>query len=97
MILKASIQAILLRHRFLVEKAEQIKKASIISAEGDTEAADLMSKAFIKAGEGKDSKKGPFEKALGQGLFLCTPYNTVRPGVWNFFYQSLGKIWTKFW
>nr|ADD38148.1 Protein l237Cc [Lepeophtheirus salmonis] len=38
--------------RFLVEKAEQIKKASIIAAEGDTEAADLLSKAFIKAGEG---------------------------------------------
>ncbi|CAB4054670.1 PHB1 [Lepeophtheirus salmonis] len=37
---------------FLVEKAEQIKKASIIAAEGDTEAADLLSKAFIKAGEG---------------------------------------------
>lgn len=38
--------------RFLVEKAEQIKQASIISAEGDTEAAELLSKAFVKAGEG---------------------------------------------
>lgn len=38
--------------RFLVEKAEQIKTASIISAEGDTEAADLLSTAFTKAGEG---------------------------------------------
>jgi len=38
--------------RFLVEKAEQIKKASIIAAEGDTEAAELLSKAFTKAGEG---------------------------------------------
>nr|ACO14908.1 l237Cc [Caligus clemensi] len=38
--------------RFLVEKAEQIKQASIIAAEGDTEAAGLLSKAFIKAGEG---------------------------------------------
>lgn len=38
--------------RFLVEKAEQSKKAAIISAEGDTEAADLMAKAFGKAGEG---------------------------------------------
>eukprot|EP00096_Caligus_rogercresseyi_P007098 TRINITY_DN2453_c0_g1_i1.p1 TRINITY_DN2453_c0_g1~~TRINITY_DN2453_c0_g1_i1.p1 ORF type:complete len:292 (-),score=100.71 TRINITY_DN2453_c0_g1_i1:199-1017(-) len=38
--------------RFLVEKAEQIKQASIIAAEGDTEAAELLSKAFIKAGEG---------------------------------------------
>merc|ERR1712133_87577 len=38
--------------RFLVEKAEQLKKAAIIAAEGDTEAADLMAKAFSKAGEG---------------------------------------------
>merc|ERR1712029_868096 len=38
--------------RFLVEKAEQIKKASIISAEGDTEAAELLATAIGKAGEG---------------------------------------------
>lgn len=38
--------------RFLVEMAEQQKKAAIISAEGDTEAADLLAKAFGKAGEG---------------------------------------------
>lgn len=38
--------------RFLVEKAEQVKLASIISAEGDTEAASLLSKAFSKAGDG---------------------------------------------
>lgn len=38
--------------RFLVEMAEQTKKAAIISAEGDTEAADLLAKAFGKAGEG---------------------------------------------
>jgi len=38
--------------RFLVEKAEQVKKASIISAEGDTEAAALLAAAFAKAGEG---------------------------------------------
>jgi prohibitin 1 len=38
--------------RFLVEKAEQVKTASIISAEGDTEAADLLASAFAKAGEG---------------------------------------------
>merc|ERR1712098_522869 len=34
------------------QKAEQLKKAAIIAAEGDTEAADLMAKAFGKAGEG---------------------------------------------
>merc|ERR1719147_439286 len=38
--------------RFLVEKAEQVKQASIISAEGDTEAAALLAAAFAKAGEG---------------------------------------------
>jgi prohibitin 1 len=38
--------------RFLVEKAEQIKLANIISAEGDTEAATLLATAFKKAGEG---------------------------------------------
>ncbi len=38
--------------RFLVEMAEQHKKAAVISAEGDTEAADLLAKAFGKAGEG---------------------------------------------
>jgi prohibitin 1 len=43
---------LLLCGRFLVEKAEQVKTASIISAEGDTEAADLLASAFAKAGEG---------------------------------------------
>merc|ERR1719394_1951455 len=38
--------------RFLVEKAEQVKQASVISAEGDSEAADLLAKAFAQAGEG---------------------------------------------
>ncbi len=38
--------------RFLVEMAEQHKKAAVISAEGDTEAADLLAQAFGKAGEG---------------------------------------------
>lgn len=37
--------------RFLVEKAEQQKKASIISAEGDAQAASLLAKAFGEAGE----------------------------------------------
>ena len=38
--------------RFLVEKAEQIKKANIINAEGDTQAAELLASAIGKAGEG---------------------------------------------
>ena len=38
--------------RFLVEKAEQIKKANVIRAEGDSAAADLIASAMGKAGEG---------------------------------------------
>lgn len=38
--------------RFLVEKAEQVKTASVISAEGDSEAAELLAKAFRAQGEG---------------------------------------------
>jgi len=38
--------------RFLVEKAEFHKTAAVIQAEGDTEAADLLAKAFASAGEG---------------------------------------------
>lgn len=38
--------------RFLVEKAEQQKKAAVISAEGDSQAAKLLAKAFGEAGEG---------------------------------------------
>lgn len=38
--------------RFLVEKAEQSKKAAIITAEGDAQAAELLAKAFGEAGDG---------------------------------------------
>lgn len=40
------------RSRFLVEKAEQVKKAAVISAEGDSQAATLLAKAFGDCGEG---------------------------------------------
>ncbi|KAL3313916.1 Prohibitin-1, subunit of the prohibitin complex (Phb1p-Phb2p) [Cichlidogyrus casuarinus] len=40
------------RARFLVERAEQQKKATVISAEGDSEAAQLISKALGSSGEG---------------------------------------------
>lgn len=40
------------RARYLVEKAEQMKKAAIVSAEGDAIAAQLLSKAFQEAGDG---------------------------------------------
>lgn len=38
--------------RFLVEKAEQQKKASVISAEGDAQAASMLAKSLAEAGEG---------------------------------------------
>lgn len=40
------------RARFTVEKAEQERQASVIRAEGEAEAADMMSKALDKAGNG---------------------------------------------
>lgn len=39
------------RARFLVEKAEQQKKAAVISAEGDSQAAGLLAKSFGESGE----------------------------------------------
>ncbi|KAM0695234.1 hypothetical protein Q7P36_005590 [Cladosporium allicinum] len=40
------------RARFIVEKAEQERQASVIRAEGESEAADVISKAVSKSGDG---------------------------------------------
>lgn len=40
------------RHKFVVLKNEQEKTAAIIRAEGEAEAANLISKAFARAGDG---------------------------------------------
>lgn len=40
------------RARFIVEKAEQERQANVIRAEGESEAADLVSKAVAKSGDG---------------------------------------------
>lgn len=40
------------RAKYLVEKAEQERKASVIRAEGEAESADTVSKALAKAGDG---------------------------------------------
>ncbi|XP_068688632.1 prohibitin 1-like isoform X2 [Montipora capricornis] len=40
------------RARFLVERAEQHKRAAIITAEGDAKGAELLADAFKEAGEG---------------------------------------------
>lgn len=43
---------ILNQHNPLSLQAEQYKKAAIISSSGDSQAADLLSKAFSSAGDG---------------------------------------------
>lgn len=40
------------RAKFLVEKAEQVRQASVIRAEGEAESAEYISKALAKAGDG---------------------------------------------
>lgn len=40
------------RAKFMVEKAEQLRKVSVIRAEGEAEAAESISKALSKAGDG---------------------------------------------
>ncbi|XP_031559373.1 prohibitin-like [Actinia tenebrosa] len=40
------------RARFLVERAEQLKKAAVITAEGDARGAQLLASSFKEAGEG---------------------------------------------
>ncbi|KAF1823767.1 uncharacterized protein K489DRAFT_318256 [Dissoconium aciculare CBS 342.82] len=40
------------RARFIVEKAEQERQANVIRAEGESEAADVISKAMAKSGDG---------------------------------------------
>ncbi|EGV62330.1 Prohibitin-1, subunit of the prohibitin complex (Phb1p-Phb2p) [Yamadazyma tenuis] len=40
------------RSKYLVEKAEQEKKASVIRAEGEAESAETVSKALSKSGDG---------------------------------------------
>jgi prohibitin 1 len=40
------------RARFIVEKAEQERQANVIRAEGEAEAAETISKAVARSGEG---------------------------------------------
>jgi hypothetical protein len=53
--------------RFLVEKAEQIKQAAIITAEGDTQAALLIATAMGKLEKLCQIDKGGF-KSEGAGM-----------------------------
>jgi len=49
---KAVAQQEVERARYVVEKAEQQKQAAVISAEGDSKAAELLAKVFGNSGEG---------------------------------------------
>jgi len=62
--------------RYLVEKAEQVKTASIINAEGDTEAADLLARAFAQAGEGLVELRR-IETAEDVATYLANSRNVV--------------------
>uniref|UniRef100_A0A2K6SIB8 Prohibitin n=1 Tax=Saimiri boliviensis boliviensis TaxID=39432 RepID=A0A2K6SIB8_SAIBB len=54
------------RARFVVEKAEQQKKAAIISAEGDSKAAELIANSLATTGDGLIELRKLEAKALGK-------------------------------
>jgi len=59
------------RARFLVEREEQFKLATIVRAEGDAEAADLIANAMEKAGDGLiQLRKIEAAKEVAQNLAL---------------------------
>jgi len=59
------------RAKFIVEKAEQEKRAAIIRAEGEAQAAATISKALEKAGEAFVTlRKIEASKAIAQSLAL---------------------------
>merc|ERR1712002_1381302 len=47
------------RAKYIVDKAEQTKKATIISSEGDTKAAELLAKDWWSCEKSKPQKKSP--------------------------------------
>lgn len=63
--------------RFLVEKAEQVKKAAVITAEGDSKAAELIAKALIE---------------VGDGLFIFINYSYLQCLRISYFHLNLGLI-----
>ena len=56
--------------RFLVEKAEQIKQAAIITAEGDTQAASLIASAMGKLEKLCQIDEGGFKSEGANGFLL---------------------------
>ncbi|KAJ9501824.1 Prohibitin-1, subunit of the prohibitin complex (Phb1p-Phb2p) [Exophiala xenobiotica] len=68
------------RARFIVEKAEQERQANVIRAEGEADAADIISKAVAKAGDGLiQIRRIEASKDIAQTL-ATNPNVTYLPG-----------------
>ena len=68
------------RARFIVEKAEQERQANVIRAEGEAEAADTISRAVAKSGDGLISiRRLETQKELAQ-MLANNPNVTYLPG-----------------
>ncbi|KAF2220834.1 band 7 family-domain-containing protein [Elsinoe ampelina] len=68
------------RARFIVEKAEQERQANVIRAEGEAEAADTISKAVAKSGDGLiQIRRIETQKELAQ-MLANNPNVTYLPG-----------------
>lgn len=68
------------RARFIVEKAEQERQANVIRAEGESEAADTISKAIAKSGDGLvQIRRIETQKEIAQ-LMANNPNVTYLPG-----------------
>ena len=68
------------RARFIVEKAEQERQASVIRAEGEADSADIISKAVAKAGDGLiQIRKIEASRDIAQTL-AANPNVTYIPG-----------------
>ncbi|KAF2453620.1 band 7 family-domain-containing protein [Lineolata rhizophorae] len=68
------------RARFIVEKAEQERQANVIRAEGEAEAADTISKAVAKSGDGLIKiRRIETQKEIAQ-ILASNPNVTYLPG-----------------
>lgn len=68
------------RARFIVEKAEQERQANVIRAEGESEAAEVISKAMAKSGDGLiQIRRIETQKEVAQ-MLANNPNVTYLPG-----------------
>jgi len=68
------------RARFIVERAEQERQASVVRAEGEAESADIISKAVAKAGDGLiQIRRIEAQKSIAETL-AANPNVTYLPG-----------------